>query len=37
MDDPQRPLRGLARSHRDRAALRINAVPVGAGLPAKGP
>ncbi len=31
------PLRGHARSHRDRAKLETGAVPVGAGVPAKGP
>ncbi|PLP86735.1 hypothetical protein CXG50_10125 [Pseudomonas plecoglossicida] len=32
-----RPLRGLARSHRDRTNSKPCAVPVGAGEPAKGP
>ncbi|TDJ73298.1 hypothetical protein E2H86_23775 [Pseudomonas putida] len=32
----RRPLRGQARSHRIIARFRSDAVPVGAGLPAKG-
>ncbi|PYB99739.1 hypothetical protein DMX12_15150 [Pseudomonas sp. MB-090624] len=34
---PCRPLRGLARSHKDRTVSEICAVPVGAGKPAKRP
>ncbi|QDR70598.1 hypothetical protein FPB55_24695 [Pseudomonas sp. BJP69] len=34
---PSGPLRGLARSHRYSAAPGTCAVPVGAGVPAKGP
>ena len=32
-----RPLRGLARSHKDRTAFMACTVPVGAGVPAKRP
>ncbi|AXQ49397.1 hypothetical protein DZC31_21705 [Stenotrophomonas rhizophila] len=32
-----RPLRGHARSHRDRTGFENRAVPVGAGVPAKRP
>ncbi len=32
-----RPFRGLARSHRDRTGFKLDAVPVGAGKPAKRP
>ncbi|ATP45908.1 hypothetical protein CR511_18420 [Pseudomonas putida] len=32
-----RPLRGQARSHRYATGFKANGVPVGAGLPAKGP